>query len=92
VLHNTTAASSGQRVSISHAVWDVDAVHGVHAGYSAGNLGTALGPRRPQLVLAHNHIPQSPLTRPLRAHTLVGHGKEVVQRMNDFWTCEVTAS
>ena len=35
---------------------------------------------------------QSPLTRPVRAHTLVGHGKEVVQRMNDFWTCEVTAS
>jgi hypothetical protein len=35
---------------------------------------------------------QSPLTRPVRAHTLVGHGKEVVQRMNDFWTSEVTAS
>lgn len=35
---------------------------------------------------------QSPLTGSVSAHTLVGHGKEVVHGMNDCWTCEVTAS
>jgi hypothetical protein len=64
--------------------------NGVLAMHSVNNLGTARGPRR--RVLASDHIRQSPLTRPVRAHTLVGHGKEVVQRMNDSWTCEVTAS
>jgi hypothetical protein len=29
--------------SISHASWDVDAVHGVHAMYSVSRLGTACG-------------------------------------------------
>jgi hypothetical protein len=80
------------RGSTSHAPWDVHAGHGVHAVYSATTPGTALGPGGRQPVLARNHNPQSPLTRSVRAHTLVGHGKEVVQRMNDFWTCEVTAS
>jgi len=78
------------RGSTSHAVWDVHAVHGVLAMHGVNNLGTARGPR--QRVLASDHIRQSPLTRPVRAHTLVEHGKEVVQRMNDSWTCEVTAS
>jgi hypothetical protein len=32
------------------------------------------------------------LTRRARPHTFDAHGKEVVQRMNDFGTCEVTAS
>jgi hypothetical protein len=27
---------------VSHAAWDVDAVHGVHAMHSVSNLGTAL--------------------------------------------------
>jgi hypothetical protein len=64
----------------------------VLAKYSASKLGAALVLGGRQLVLARNLNLQSPLTRPVRAHTLVGHGKEVVQRMNDFWTCEVTAS
>ena len=33
--------SSG--LSTSHAAWDVDAVHGVHAMYSVSKLGTARG-------------------------------------------------
>jgi hypothetical protein len=30
--------------SISHAVWDIDAVHGVHAVHSVSNLGAAGDP------------------------------------------------
>jgi hypothetical protein len=30
-------------LSTSHAAWVADAVHGVHAMYSARNLGTAVG-------------------------------------------------
>ncbi len=35
-------ASSPSRWSVSHAAWDVDAVHGVHAMHSVRTLGTAL--------------------------------------------------
>ena len=35
---------------------------------------------------------KTPLTGGRPAHTVEAHGKEVVRRMNDFGTCEVTAS
>jgi hypothetical protein len=35
---------------ISHAAWDADAVHGVHAMYSVRRLGTACGQRHPSSI------------------------------------------
>jgi hypothetical protein len=38
------AVGPGDRLlSISHATWDIDAVHGVHAMYSVNQLCTAVG-------------------------------------------------
>jgi hypothetical protein len=41
-MHGPTAGSpSSAEDSTSHAAWDLDAVHGMHAMYSVSNLGTA---------------------------------------------------
>jgi pimeloyl-ACP methyl ester carboxylesterase len=42
VVGISLGARSAIPVSTSHAAWDVDAVHGVHAAYSVNNVGTAL--------------------------------------------------
>ena len=55
------------------------------AGHRGADRLTSRGPWRATRS-------QTPLTRFGTAHTVVAHGKEVVRRMVDSWTCEVTAS
>src|SRR5215211_1513955 len=60
---STTAAPAFGCVaslSISHAAWDVHAVHGVHARYSVGKLGAACGqPQRAPFLTAPWPFPGS---------------------------------
>lgn len=45
-----STSSRLDHLSTSHAAWNVDAVHGVHAEYSSNNLGTAPRLHRPIAV------------------------------------------
>jgi WD40-like Beta Propeller Repeat len=66
--------TGSRNVSITHAAWGVDAVHGVHAMYSVRKLGTTCADcTAPATAAAHSPVPGPQAPDPTMEQTMPDH-------------------